>query len=193
MSIQKSAYRLELEKEAKQKIASANAKLLNLEKLSKKEDFKGVEHFAYTKAMKSIKSIRGEGYKRFNIPTNTHKLEKTLREVDKFLDMPTSTKAGIVELYEKNAAQLNEMFGTEYGWPEMANFLEAAKWDDLKNSFDSKTAVKIIKGLYEHRDLKPEEIDLMLKNHQVIFSDDEVDNDVINTFVSTNIDWNELF
>ena len=33
----------------------------------------------------------------------------------------------------------------------------------------------------------------MLKNHQVVFSDDEVDNDVINTFVSTNIDWNELF
>ena len=193
MKQQKSAYRLELEKEAKQKIASANAKLLNLEKLAKKEGYEGIEHFAYAKAMRSIKSIRGEGKKRFNIPTNTHKLEKTLREVDKFLDMKTSTKAGIVDLYEKNAAQLNEMFGTNYSWQEMADFLEAAKWDDLKNSFDSKTAVKVIKGLYEHKDVKPEEIDLMLKNHQVVFSDDEVDNDVINTFVSTNIDWNELF
>ena len=75
----------------------------------------------------------------------------------------------------------------------MSKFLEAAQWDDLKNAFDSKTAVLVIKGLYAHKDLNRDEIDLMLKNHQVNFSDDEVDNDVINTFVSTNIDWDELF
>ena len=190
---QKSAYRMELEAEAKSLIASANAKLLNLEKLADKEGYEGIEQFAYRNAQQAIKSVRGEGYKRFNIPTNTHQLEKVIRSAKKFLDAPTSTKAGITSLYEKNAAQLNEMFGTNYSWQDMSKFLEAAKWDDLKNAFDSKTAVLVIKGLYAHKDLNRDEIDLMLKNHQVNFSDDEVDNDVINTFVSTNIDWDELF
>ena len=193
MKQQKSAYRLELEAEAKKLISSANAKLLNLEKLADKEGYEGIEQFAYRQAQQSIKSIRGEGFKRFNIPANTHQLEKVVRDVEKFLNAPTSTKAGITSLYEKNAAQLNSMFGTNYSWQDMSKFLEAAKWDDLKNAFYSKTAVLVIKGIYEHKDLKPEEIDLMLKNHQINFTDDEVDNDVINTFVSTNIDWNELF
>lgn len=193
MKNQKSQYRIQLEKEAKSLIASANAKLLNLEKLSQKEGYEGIENFAYRTAQGEIKKIRGEGYKRFNIPANTHKLEKTIREAEKFLSMPTSSRAGIDTLYENNAAQLNEKFGTNYGWKEMATFLQNAKWDDLKNTFDSKTAILVIKGLLEHKDLDVNEIDSLLENHKVTFSDDEVDNDVLNNFVKTNIDWNELF
>ena len=193
MKNQKSAYRIQLENEAKQLMGSANAKLLNLEKLATKEGYEDIEQFAYRLAQKQIKNIRGEGYKRFNIPANTHQLEKTVREMKKFLDMPTSSKAGIDTLYEDNAKFLNEKFGTNYSWQEMAKFLQNVKWDEAKKTFDSETAILMIQGLLEHKTLNPEEIDELLNEHKVDFHTDEVDNDTLNNFVRQNIDWNELF
>ena len=124
--VNKSQYRKDLEARVKPMMLEANMKLLNLEKLANDPKYAGIEQFAYRQAMQAIKEIRGEEFKRFNLPKNIHKLEKTERELEKFLSRPTSSKKGIEELYEKNAAFLNEKFGGRVSWQKMGQILQAA-------------------------------------------------------------------
>lgn len=188
----KSQYRLDLEKEIKPMLREANMKLLNLETLSKQEGFEGVKDYAYYNAMRDIRSIRGEEFKRFNMPKNTHQLEKTKRSLEKFLGATTSTKKGIVGVYEKNAASLNEKFGSNYSWQQMGQFLKSAGFEDLKREYDSETAIIMLKALFENQNLSKQEFEEKLSNHQVKGLD-EVDSDTLTDFVKTELTWEELF
>lgn len=188
----KSQYRLDLEKEIKPMLQEANMKLLNLETLSKKEGFEGVKDYAYYNAMRDIRSIRGEEFKRFNMPKNTHQLEKTKRSLEKFLGATTSTKKGIVGVYEKNAASLNEKFGSNYSWQQMGQFLKSAGFEKLKREYYSDTAIIMLKALFENQNLSKQEFEEKLSNHQ-IKGLDEVDSDTLTDFVKTELTWEELF
>lgn len=188
----KTEYRKQLESEIKPMIQKANMKLLNLEQLAKQEEYAGVENFAYRQAMQAIKEIRGSGYKRFNMPANIHQLEKTGREVEKFLSKQTASKAGIEQLYEKNAQFLNEKMGSKFSWQKMGSFLQAAEFEDLKADYDSETAIIMIRQIYKHRRKTGKKRFIeMLEKHQ-IEELDEVDSDTLAEFVKSNIKWTEL-
>ena len=189
---QKSQYRLDLEAEIKPILREANMKLLNLEMLSKQEGFKGVEDYAYYNAMRDIRKIRGEEFKRFNLPANIHQLEKTKRSIEKFLSATTSTKAGIVSVYEQNAANLNAKFGSNLNWQQMGQFLRSAGFEDLKKEYDSETAIIMLKQIFQHKDLTKDEFMDQLQKHQMKELD-EVDSDTLAEFVDTNMTWEELF
>ena len=189
---QKSQYRLELEKEVKPMLAKANMMLLNLESLSKQKGFEGVDDFAYRVALNNIRQIRGEEYKRFNLPKNTHQLEKTKRALETFLGSTTSSKKGIVSVYEQNAATLNEKFGSNFSWQQMGSFLKAAGFEDLKKEFDSDTAILMLKGMYEASNLTKSEFVEKLQNHQ-IKGLDEVDSDTLAEWTDANVSWEEMF
>lgn len=191
-SPKKSQYRLDLEAEVKPMLKEANAKLLNLEKLSKKDGYEGVEDFAYRVAINKIREIRGEEYKFFNIPKNTHQLEKTKRALERFLESPTSTRAGIEDIYEENAASLNEKFGTDLSWRDMANFLDAASFEEVKAQYDSTTAIIMMKALHKNKNLTKDEFIEKLENHQ-IKGLDEVDSDTLAEFTKTDVEWEDLF
>ena len=188
----KSQYRLELEAEIKPMLQEANMKLLNIEQLAKQEGFEGIKDFAYYNAMRDIRKIRGEEYKRFNLPKNTHQLEKTKRSLEKFLGATTSTKKGIVSVYEQNAASLNSKFGSNFSWQQMGQFLRSAGFEQLKAEYDSETAIIMLKALYQNKDLSKEEFKEQLTKHQ-IKDLDEVDSDTLEDFVDTNIEWEDLF
>lgn len=188
----KSEYRVGLEAELKPKLQRANMMLLNLERLAKESEFAGIEQFSYSKAMRVIKETRGEGYKRFNMPKNTHQMEKVLSAVDEFLESPTSSKKGIEELYEKNANFFNEQFGSKYSWQKMGSFLKAAGFEDLKTMYLSTKAIQIVGEMYKHRRKtgKKKFIE-MLEKHQ-ISELDEVDQDVLADFIKSNVKWTDL-
>ena len=188
----KSDYRKQLEAEVKPMMQSANMMLTNLEQLAKTEEYAGIEQFAYRNAMQAIKEIRGTGYKRFNMPKNTHQLEKTKRALEKFLDSPTSSKAGIKALYEKNAEWFNQQIGSNYSWQKMGSFLQAAEFEDLKADYFSKTAIMIVTQLYKHRrKTGKKKFIQMLEKHE-ISELDEVDQDTLAEFVKTRIKWTDL-
>ena len=188
----KSQYRLELEADVKPMLQEANMKLLNIEQLSKQEGFEGIKDFAYRNAMRDIRQLRGEEFKRFNLPKNTHQLEKTKRSLEKFLGATTSTKKGIISVYEQNAASLNSKFGSNFNWQEMGQFLRAAEFEKLKQDYDSETAIIMLKALYSNKDLSKEEFIETLENHQ-IKGLDEVNSDTLVEFVNTDLTWEELF
>ena len=188
----KTDYRTQLEAEVKPMMQQANAMLLNLEKLATKEEYAGIEQFAYRNAMQSIKEIRGSNYKRFNMPKNTHQLEKTKRAIEKFLDSPTSSKKGIEALYEKNADWFNQQMGSKFSWQKMGTFLQAAEFEDLKADYFSKTAIMIVSQLYKHRrKTGKKKFIQMLEKHE-IKELDEVDQDTLADFVKTRIKWTDL-
>lgn len=188
----KTDYRTQLEAEVKPMMQQANAMLLNLEKLATKEEYAGIEQFAYRNAMQSIKEIRGSNYKRFNMPKNTHQLEKTKRAIEKFLDSPTSSKKGIETLYEKNADWFNQQMGSKFSWQKMGTFLQAAEFEDLKADYFSKTAIMIVSQLYKHRrKTGKKKFIQMLEKHE-IKELDEVDQDTLADFVKTRIKWTDL-
>ncbi len=189
---QKSQYRLELEKEVKPMLAKANMMLLNLETLSKQEGFEGVDDFAYRVALKNIRNIRGEEYKRFNLPKNIHQLEKTKRALETFLGSTTSTKKGIVSVYEQNAKTLNEKFGSNFSWQQMGAFLKAAGFEDLKKEFDSETAIIMLKEMVNTASLTKEAFVEKLQNHQ-IKELDEVDSDTLAEWTDANVEWDDMF
>ena len=194
----KSQYRLELEADVKPMLREANMKLLNIEQLAKQEGFEGIKDFAYYNAMREIRKIRGEEFKRFNLPKNTHQLEKTKRALESFLGATTSTKKGIVSVFEKNAASLNEKFGSDYSWQQMGQFLKSAGFEQLKAEYDSETAIIMLKALYNNRDLSKEEFKEQLEKHQIKEKYqgkglDEVNSDLLAEFVETDLSWEELF
>lgn len=191
-SQKKSQYRLDLEKEVKPMLKEANAKLLNLEKLSKKEGYENIKEYAYRVAINEIRKIRGEEYKYFNIPKNTHQLEKTKRALERFLDSPTSTRSGIESVYTKNAESLNEKFGSDLDWQDMADFLRSAKFEELKAQYDSDTAILMMKALYKNKDISKENFVKKLEDHQ-IKGLDEVDSDTLADFVKTDLEWEDIF
>jgi hypothetical protein len=187
----KSDYRSQLELEVKPMVQKANAMLLNLEKLAKTEEFAGIEQFAYRNAMQAIKEIRGPGYKRFNMPKNTHQLEKVQREIEKFINQPTASKQGIEALYEKNAAWFNKEMGSKFSWQKMGSFLHAAEFEELKSDYFSTTAVLIVGQFYKHRRTGKKKFIQMLEKHE-IEGLDEVDQDTLAEFVRTKIKWTDL-
>ena len=189
---QKSQYRKQLEAEVKPMLREANMKLLNIEMLAKQEGFEGIKDFAYRNAMRDIRKLRGEEFKRFKIPSNTHQLEKVKRSLESFLGATTSTKSGIIDVYEKNAASLNSKFGSNFTWQQMGSFLQSAGFEKLKSDFDSETAIIMLKALYEHKNLSKSEFVDTLKQHQ-IKGLDEVDSDTLAGFVKTDVSWEELF
>lgn len=189
---QKSQYRKQLEAEVKPMLKEANMKLLNIEMLSKQEGFEEIKEFAYRNAMRDIKKLRGEEFKRFKMPANTHQLEKVKRSLESFLGATTSTKSGIISVYEKNAASLNSKFGSNFTWQQMGSFLQSAGFEKMKSDFDSETAIIMLKALYEHKNLSKSEFVDELKQHQ-IKELDEVDSDTLAGFVKTDVSWEELF
>ena len=101
--------------------ARANKRLQRLEKYSTRDEYKGLEKAAYSKAVYDIEAIRGEGKSRFSreMPQDTDEANAQLTAMLKFLRADTSTlQAGIstaganISRYEEMARKFNE------GWDE---------------------------------------------------------------------------
>ena len=104
--------------------ARANKRLQRLEKYSKRDEYKGLEKAAYSKAVYDIEAIRGEGKSRFSreMPQDTDEANAQLNAMIKFLRADTSTlQAGIstaganISRYEEMARKFNEGYTDENG------------------------------------------------------------------------------
>ena len=107
----------------------ADQRLLRLENLAKQGGYyKGVKEWAYARASYDITQKWGGNPEnpRFNTkpPENTNELKAKINDIQDFLQMKTSTKAGIKEAYKKKADSFNENFGTDVSWEDWADYLD---------------------------------------------------------------------
>lgn len=107
----------------------ADQRLVRLEKLAAQGGYyKGVKEWAYARASYDITQKWGGNPEnpRFNTkpPENTNELKAKINDIQDFLQMKTSTKAGIKEAYKKKADSFNENFGTNVSWEDWADYLD---------------------------------------------------------------------
>lgn len=109
----------------------ADQRLVRLEELSKQPGYKGVKNYAYKKAIYDAKTYGAKGTKpRFNIALERDQAGKIIEQrfkekietMKQFLESPTSTKYGIQEVYKKRTQTINERYGTNFTWQQLADY-----------------------------------------------------------------------
>lgn len=128
----------------------ADARLRALEGYSYDKYYKDIKRYAYAKAMEDIKVWSGGSARRFetNMPDETeaqrNEIKAKMVDIQRFLDMPTSTKRGVTAIYKKRADTINERYGTNFTWQQLAKYYESGMADKLSKEYGSKTALQVI-------------------------------------------------
>lgn len=124
----------------------ADQRLVRLEQLSGQENFKGVEKFAYAKAQKALDVWGGS---RFNtkMPETPNLRNEKIADIINFLQSPTSTKAGITDVYKRRASTMKKKYGLDMSWQEMGKVMEAFSDDSTGGSATKVKAIGVIKQI----------------------------------------------
>ena len=169
---------------------SADQRLVRLEAYQHDKDFKTATQWAYARAMHDIEQWSGSEAKRFNTapPASKVDLISKIQDIKHFLESPTSTKKGIVDVYKKRADTLNRTMRkdnpdwTNLTWKDMAQYFDSALNDKLDQEYGSKTKMKVFASLKKNR----KEIidDIKEKKDQHIKVNDEVLEIQLNNIIS---------
>lgn len=132
----------------------ADQRLVRLEKLSEEKGYEAVTSYAYATAMNDLKNF---GQTRFNakVPDpsteeGAYLFREKLAAVKEFLRAPSSTKSGIKSVYADKVNTINERYGTDFTWEDMADFFNTGYAQKLFNELKaSKTVMKAI-GVIQH-------------------------------------------
>lgn len=138
-----------LYKEYKKLADRADKRLLRLERLaeSQPDKYQGVLSYAYAKAQKTIINWDGKEYDkpRFarKTPKTDEEMAQKIKDIESFLNMKTSTKSGIDQIYKKRAESLNKRFGTTFTWQDWARFGVRGYWDHTDGQFRYTELIKV--------------------------------------------------
>lgn len=156
----------------------ADRRLRNLEKVAAARPYdKTATEWAYARAMKDIESRFGEGVTRFDrkLPVKSTRLQiiAAISDVQTFLDAPTSSLSGIKNVYEKRTQTINEKYGTDFKWEDLADLLSSGQYDKLANTYGSQTTWKTIGEMQKKKKEIAKEMNIINSNHKRISREDE--------------------
>ena len=123
---------------------------------SKDKKYANILKFAYDKAINDIEAERGSGAHRFKAGAlangNILNMQSRINDVLKFLNSPTSTISGVKKVYGQRAKVINEKYGLDLTWEQMADFFENESVQATIQNFASDTAMKMIGKYYRKKD-----------------------------------------
>ena len=145
----------------------ADQRLVRLEQLSRREGYENVNKYAYARAMKDIKQWSGEKATRFNMkpPKNANSVRAKIADIRNFLEAPTSTKAGVEAVYKRRAESLNEKYGTQFDWTDLANYFDEAKNSKSDSKYGSDTMLKAVAEIQKQSETITKQIEQHKKKH----------------------------
>lgn len=129
---------------------AADQRLVRLEELSTHKDFKQVKQWAYKNAITDAMEWGANVNKpRFNIkpPKSKTSIRAKIQDMLNFMEKPTSTRAGIVDVYQRKADTLNEKYkdyGLNLNWSDVGTFFESTLYKKLSKKYSSGTVIKAI-------------------------------------------------
>lgn len=144
----------DLVKEYRRLAKRADQRMVRLEQLSETDDmFKNVTKWAYAKAQKEMKRWGGEDATRFNTkpPENYQALLGKVNAINEFLQSPTSTKKGTVEVFKKRADIINSKYGTDFSWESLAKYYQSGLADKLSR-YGYVTALKAVAAIQDKQE-----------------------------------------
>ena len=159
---------------------SADQRLVRLEAYQHDKNFKTATKWAYARAMHDISLWSGQEANRFNTapPASKTDLLSKIQDIKHFLESPTSTKKGILDVYKKRADTINKKYKTNLTWKDLAQYFDSAANDKLDAKYGSKTAIKIFAEIKKHQKEILKDIDEKKDIH--IKVEDEVLEDALN-------------
>lgn len=154
----------------------ADERLRQLERMSEREEYKGVKSYAYKKAMRDIRKMRGAGYTKFGEakPANLRQLKARQAKIENFLNAPSSEVSKIKEIYEKRVKSLNASQGTNFTYEDYANYWENVNSGKIVYSRDSLKAMSVINDENRTRDKLTEELIKANENIKNNVTDSEI-------------------
>lgn len=129
---------------------TADQRLVRLESYEHDKYFKPATQWAYSRAQHDLQKWTGKGpgakKLRFNTaaPKGEEKLISKINDIKQFLSSPTSTKKGIVDVYQKRADTINQKYGTSFDWKSLAKYYDSGQAEIWDSKFGSKTALRTI-------------------------------------------------
>ena len=125
---------------------AADHRLIRLEAMAYEPDFEGVKKFAYARAMKDLEVWGGN---RFNtkMPESVNLRNEKIADIIHFLQSPTSTKTGIVNVYKKRAETIKSKYGIDLNWQQMGRLMESFSDDASGGSPTKIKALGVIKQI----------------------------------------------
>lgn len=156
-------------KEYKKLAKRADQRLVRLEGYRHDKGMQGIEQYAYKTAMRNIRKWSGEGSKRFNTkaPESDRDLLKKIADIKVFLDAPTSTKKGILDLYKRRADTLNknkDIWGNRDGnltWQDYANIFDVIDTENKDSRFEYNMVIRSA-GIMKKANITKDNIDRSL-------------------------------
>lgn len=152
----------------------ADQRLVRIEELSGlrgKPPVAGYEE-AYKYAYRKALDMLDQGTRfNANIPKpGTFEWRERVNAMREFLSSPTSTKSGIKQVYENRVNTLNDRYGTNFTWSELADFFHSGDFGKLrKQGYGSKVIMKamgkiqqaqtdkLVDGMKQRRTAAPED------------------------------------
>lgn len=186
----KGVTKAELDKIYRKVAKVADQRLVRLEQLSKQKDFKQVKQWAYKNAIQDALEWGANVNKpRFNIkpPSKKYSIQAKINDMLNFIEKPTSTRAGIVEVYESKARTLNEKY-KEYGlnlnWSDVGTFFESQLYKKLSKKYSSGTVIKAIATIKQNEKEVLTDFDKHKSSHLKTEDNDIVIDDAIKRMTS---------
>lgn len=168
----------------------ADQRLVRLEQLSRQKDFKQVKQWAYKNAIQDALEWGANTNKpRFNIkpPSKRYAVKAKINDMLNFIEKPTSTRAGIIEVYESKAKTLNEKY-KEYGlnlnWSDVGTFFESTLYKKLSKKYSSGTVIKAIATMKQNEAQLIKDFDDHKASHIKTEDNDMIINDAIKRMTS---------
>lgn len=145
----------------------ADQRLVRLEQLSEKKGFEAVRQYSYARAMRDIKQWAGQDATRFNqkTPKTKRQLEAKIQDMRTFLEAPTSTKAGIIKVYQQRADTINKKYGTDFSWQDLGNYFEQAKASKADKKYGSATELRALGEIQKQSDVIIKQVKQHRKKH----------------------------
>lgn len=151
--------------EYKKLARKADARLRAIESYSERKYYKGITRYAYARAMRDVELWSGSGKKRFDTkpPDSLQGIRAKINDIKTFLESPTSTKAGITEIYKKRADTINKEYGTNLTWQEIADYYTSTAHERAAELYGSKTELMVFAS--EISKVDPDKIRSSLKRY----------------------------
>lgn len=135
----------------------ADRRMRELERFSRHEEFKSILNYAYRQAAYDIEKWTPPGTKdkaprwQRNAPADTNSLKAKIKDIERFLNKPTSTMSGTKKIYMKRTETINKKYGTDFTWQNLANYFESGIPDKLGDKYGSKTVLVAIGQIQKNK------------------------------------------
>lgn len=174
----------------------ADQRLVRLEALQHEKNYTVVTQWSYAKALEDIRHWSSkEGAKRFNTapPQTVQQLKAKIGDIENFLASPTSTKRTITKIYEKRANTLNEKYGTNFSWDNIATFYESQHYRNLVERYKSSDI--ITRAIADIQQKEKDVVNAIKKDNEVsIKASDEMLQSVVDDVINEmGTDISKLF